>query len=289
MSTLSRALLSVAAAAAVSPSQAATDGRIREVVHDEHVVVTVPVKRGTVTHVRLDGDEGITDVAAGLGGDCSKPDAAWCIAAQAGTRHLFVKAKSSAAAANNVAVVTNRRVHAFRFVVLADDSATQPVYRLDLKPPPRALEQPASIASLPPLPLLPSPVEIVAERLKAPAAVVNADYSLAEGRGSHEIVPDLVFDDGRFTYLRLPGQRPVPAVFQVLADGSEAIVNTHMEDELLVVDRVCQELLLRAGSAVVSIRNESFDATGRPPVNATTVIGVRRALKAEPRAQGESR
>ena len=96
-------------------------------------VVTVPVKRGVVTHVVLDADETITEVGAGLGGDCSKADAAWCVAAQPGGRHLFVKPKSGANAPNNLAVVTDRRAHSFRFVVLPDDDARPPVYRLVVK------------------------------------------------------------------------------------------------------------------------------------------------------------
>jgi hypothetical protein len=77
----------------------AADPRLREVVYDPRAVVTVPVKRGIVTLVVLLGpDESITEVAVGLGGDCSKADAAWCVAAQPGGRNLFVKAKSVASA-----------------------------------------------------------------------------------------------------------------------------------------------------------------------------------------------
>lgn len=105
------------------------DPRLREVTYDPRAVVTVPVKRGVVSLIVLEPDETITEVAAGLGGDCAKPEAAWCIAAQSGGRNLFVKAKSSASAPNNLAVVTDRRTHAFRFVVLPDGDARQPVYQ----------------------------------------------------------------------------------------------------------------------------------------------------------------
>ena len=62
----------------------AADPRLREVTYDAGAVVTVLVKRGIVTHIVLDADEAITDVGSGLGGDCTKPDAVWCIAAQPG-------------------------------------------------------------------------------------------------------------------------------------------------------------------------------------------------------------
>jgi type IV secretion system protein VirB9 len=268
-------------------AQEPTDPRLREVVYDPRAVVTVPVKRGVVTLIVLDPNEAITEVAAGLGGDCTKADSAWCVAAQPGGRNLFVKPKSSASAANTLAVVTDRRMHSFRFVVLADGDPKPPVYRLQVKAPARAVSAPrltprdaAPLLALPAVLLPPPPQQIVAERLQAKPQVMNTQYSIAEGAGSQDIVPTLVYDDGRFTYLRFPGNREVPAVFHVLGDGSETLVNARMEDDLLVVDRVSRRLMLRAGSAVVGLWNEAFDLDGQPPGDGTTVPGVQRVLKA---------
>ncbi|MDP2406259.1 MAG: TrbG/VirB9 family P-type conjugative transfer protein [Hydrogenophaga sp.] len=264
-----------------------TDPRLRDVVYDPLAVVTVPVKRGMVTLVVFDPDEVITEVAVGQGGDCSKADAVWCVAAQPGGRTLFVKAKSGADAPNNLAVVTDRRTHALRFVVLPDNDRQQPVYRLSVKAPrqtkpaSRLTQQDlAALAALPPIPSPPTPQQLVAERLQANPTVMNTQYSLAEGDGSQDIVPTLVYDDGRFTYLRFPGNREVPAVFHVLGDGSETLVNARMEDEQLVVDRVSRRMMLRAGTAVVGIWNEAFDLEGSPAEGAATVPGVQRTLKA---------
>lgn len=273
---------------------ASGDPRLREVVYDANAVVTVPVKRGVVTLVVLDPEESIAEVAVGLGGDCAKAEAAWCIAAQPGGRHLFVKPKSAANAANTLAVVTDRRTHSFRFVVLADGDPRQPVYRLVVKAPkPQVMARTAvrdglalqALPLLPPVPPPPSPQQVIAERLQAKAQVLNTSYSIAEGNGAEDIVPAMVFDDGRFTYFRFPGNREVPAVFHVLGDGSETLVNSRMEDDLLVVDRVSRRLMLRAGSAVVGVWNEAFDLDGVPPGGGTTVPGVQRALKAEVNAE----
>ncbi len=267
------------------------DPRLREVIYDAKAVVTVPVKRGVVTLVVLDADEAITEVAAGLGGDCAKAESAWCIAAQPGGRNLFVKPKSTASAANTVAVVTDRRLHSLRFVLLADGDPKAPVYRLVIKsaparslPPRVALRDDAllqALSALPPAPPPPNPQQVIAERLQAKPQVLNTSYSIAEGKASEDIVPALVFDDGRFTYLRFPGNREVPAVFHVLGDGSETLLNARMEDDLLVVDRVSRRLMLRAGSAVVGVWNDAFDLDGVPPGGGTTVPGVQRTLKAE--------
>ncbi|MFN3630174.1 MAG: TrbG/VirB9 family P-type conjugative transfer protein, partial [Casimicrobiaceae bacterium] len=107
LSMLIAGLLLVAGpAAADNPSAAGTDPRLHEISYDPQRVVTVPVKRGQVTLVLLDADESIMELAAGLGGDCSKADSAWCIAAQPSGRTVFVKPKSTATAANNLAIVT---------------------------------------------------------------------------------------------------------------------------------------------------------------------------------------
>ncbi|MBX3645786.1 MAG: TrbG/VirB9 family P-type conjugative transfer protein [Rubrivivax sp.] len=277
----------------------APDPRLREVVYDPQAIVTVPVRRGVVTHLVLGADEAITELGSGLGADCSKPEAPWCIAAQPGGRHIFVKPKSSAGAPNNLAVVTDRRTHAFRLVVLPDGDTKPAVYRLVVRTPVQraaaaALVRPAVPVLPPPVMAIPEPPQapsaqaLVAERLKASPQLLNAEYLIAEGSASADIVPTLIFDDGRFTYLRFPGNREVPAVFQVLGDGSEAVVNVRMEDDLLVVDRVARHLMLRAGTAVVGVWNEAFDIDGAPPVDATTVPGVRRTVRAQASASARS-
>jgi type IV secretion system protein VirB9 len=288
----------IALAAMLAPASGQTpDPRLREVRYDPQAVVTVPVQRGVVTMVELGADEAISDVAAGLGGDCNLAEAAWCIAAQPGGRHLFVKPKSGATAPNNLAVVTNQRSHSLRFVVMEAGDKRSPVYRLRIvapvprtasvasqrqaEPPSAAAAALAALAVLPALPSPPDPKTVVAARLQARAQVMNTQYSVAEGAGSEDIVPVLVFDDGRFTYMRFPGNREVPAVFHVQGDGSETLVNARMEDDLLMVDRVSRRLVLRAGEAVVGLWNEAFDLEGVPPGDGTTVPGVQRVLKAD--------
>jgi type IV secretion system protein VirB9 len=288
MSSLVRFLSMLAPVAAIIlPAHAqAPDPRLREVQYDPKAVVTVPVKRGVVTHLVLDPDESITDVASGLGGDCSKPEAVWCIAAQAGGRNIFIKPKAAASAPNNLAVVTDKRTHSFRLVVLPDSDPAPATYRLAVRGPvirTVAAPRPPVPEPLPPAApaSAPSTQELVANRLQSGPQVLNSSYSLAEGEASEDIVPAVVFDDGRFTYFRFPGNREVPAVFHVLGDGAETIVNTRMEGDLLVVDRVSRRLMLRAGSAVVAVWNDAFDLDGTPPVAGTTVSGVQRATRAE--------
>ena len=209
----------------------AADPRLREVTYDPRAVVTVPVKRGVVTHVVLDARRS----------DHRRRRRAWAATAPSpsppgaslrrlAAAHLFVKPKLAANGPNNLAVVTDRRTHAFRFVVLADGDKRVPVYRLVVKAPAApaaAMVRPSTLA-LPPLPVLPAlpppprPDAVVAERLQASAdGREHARTRSPKAQARQDIVPTLVFDDGRFTYLRFPGNREVPAVFHVLGDGSE--------------------------------------------------------------------
>lgn len=81
----------------------------------------------------------------------------------------------------------------------------------------------------------------MAERLAAKPSVVNTQYALAEGADSADIVPTLIYDDGRFTYLRFPGNREVanqgldffdglsPICSNISLGSSKASTGTHQK------------------------------------------------------------
>ena len=147
---------------------------------------------------------------------------------------------------------------------------------------------PAPVPTLPRLAIAPTytvPVptakELIEARSQVKPAVRNADYSVATGKGSEDIVPVMVFDDGTQTYFSFPNNRPIPTVFQIAPDGSEEMVNARMDpDDLLVADRVGRRFVLRLGESVAAIINDAFDLDGVPPRDGTTVPGVARVVKA---------
>lgn len=110
----------------------------------------------------------------------------------------------------------------------------------------------------------------------------NWNYSMQIGDSAENIAPTMAYDDGRFTYLRFPNNRDFPSAFLVAADKSESIVNSHIDPaapDVLVLQRVSREMVIRLGNAVVGIYNDSFDADGIPANEGTTVAGVKRILK----------
>lgn len=111
---------------------------------------------------------------------------------------------------------------------------------------------------------------------------INWNYSMQIGEHSENIAPTMAYDDGRFTYLKFPNNRDFPAAFLVALDKTESLVNSHIDPampDVLVLQRVSREMVLRLGSAVVGIYNDKYDADGIPPDQGTTVPGVKRIIR----------
>ena len=303
-------ILSLGGVALAAASVTAIAAGIREVEYSPRAIIDVTVARGVALLIQLPESDVVRFAGVGRASDCNRPDDNWCVSTPLDTNLVFVKAKTRATGTNNLELVTaTNRKYSFRLNLGDERSATQ---RLVVRPagrgPSMPMAAPAS-GTLPaagradargaapeawPTTALASPAaavfagraaplsetDVLAERLAAGPRIVNASYSLAIGKRSDDIVPTAVFDDGLFTYLRLPGNREIPAVFHVAADGQETLTNTRMEADLLVVDRVSRSMRLRLGDQVVSVINEAFDLEGRS-VNkpGVTVDGVERVLR----------
>ena len=96
------AMWSVSGNTAVLPSPMKSDSRIRQIVYDPDQVITINIIKGVGTHIVLAKDESIKIAAPGFGADCNKPESDWCIVANTGDNHIFVKAKSGAVEPNNL-------------------------------------------------------------------------------------------------------------------------------------------------------------------------------------------
>jgi type IV secretion system protein VirB9 len=257
-----------------APLQPTRDPRIRTVVYFPDAVVTVPVKRGVVTQIVLADDETITmQPAMGKGADCARDTDTWCVIASG--RDIFIKPKTGATS-NNMVLSASRRRYVFEFKVVAPGSLTTALMRVSVvPPPPPAPPPPPPVVAQAPVDLGPAPLtakELVANRMR--------NYAVAVGEFSDDIVPTMVFDDGTKTYFSFPNNRPLPTIFETVADQSEEMVNAHMDGDQLVVDRVSRRFVLRLGNSVASIINEAFDIDGVAPVEGTTIPGVRRSVRA---------
>ena len=108
-----------------------------------------------------------------------------------------------------------------------------------------------------------APVAAPAPQLQGrldPRRRYNFAYDVATTTHERWLVPDAVYDDGRFTYIRLQDVDGMPtsnfpAVFaRDRLEGDDFVVNTTVEADTLVVHGTYPYLVLRHGNSVVGLR-----------------------------------
>lgn len=99
-----------------------------------------------------------------------------------------------------------------------------------------------------------------------------------------------IWDDGQRTFLRYPGNRRPPMPYQVLPNGTEAVVgqSTHPDPttngNILVLHGVFPMIRLRDGNSVLCLVNRAFNPTGQNPGTGTVSPDVLRVIRQAPAA-----
>ena len=279
--------------AAEIPAPGEGDQRVRYVTYQKDEVTKVTVRRGVVTRIVLGDDERIVIAGSGFLADCAKPEAEWCIRADVGTNQVWVKPKDQATH-NNLEIRTDKRDYSLEFTIVGDHHIArkqnggqhgkdEPMYRVIFRHPlvpPNPATMTAMQASAHRAKHARDNTDLLHERLDSfTPEPRNWSYSMEVLPGGDDISPTLVFDDGRFTYFLFPPNREIPAIFYFSPLGEETRINFHMEKDLAVVQRMGRRFVLRLGDAVVGIWNDSYDKTGVPAVEGTTVSGITRTLR----------
>lgn len=275
-------LASAPALAVDHPRGTSFDTRIQYVNYNVDDVVQVNSYPGISTQIMFAPDEVVLD--DGMSSGFSQ---GWQVATSRNS--VYVKPQSVKLSDNTIlqptpdkwstdlTVTTNRRVYSF-FLVLHSGknvrSNTAVAFRITFRYP----ADDAAKAQLA------AQKEATKQRLEAASkpTPVNWHYSMQLGKKSASIAPTMAYDDGRFTYLRFPGNRDFPAAFVVSDDGSESIVNSHIDPkhpDVLVIHRVASRLVLRLDKEVVGVYNEAFDPDGKPSLSGTTIRGVERTIR----------
>ena len=242
----------------------ADDSRVRQVIYREDEVVRVQAQRGFATHIALDPYEKIQVVAPG-------DRDGWQVIANKGDHDVYLKPQL-AAHDSNLEIRTDRRSYSFDLVVLPLQSKfgnNRVMYRVTFVYPDKLAKEAHAD----------SDAGLVDKRMTQPPAVRNARYSMQAMPKSDDIAPTAAWDDGRFTYLSIPNNRRMPAIFRVADDDTESVVDKHVEGDTIVVHEVAKRFALRLGSEVVGIWNDAYDMDGVPPRDGTTVSGVKRVLR----------
>lgn len=124
----------------------------------------------------------------------------------------------------------------------------EPAFRAAFAQPPTGVEE-AKAATAAPQPAARSAAAQDSDAVTVDAARVNFRWRI---EGQAPFAPSIVFDDGTFTYVRLPRVQDMPALFAIDA-GQMRVVDYAVRGDTLIVHRISDALLLRLGQQEVRV------------------------------------
>ena len=211
------------------PQSLSADHRIKEVNYDPNNVTLIKAHYGYETQITFSPDETVDNVAIG-------DSLAWQAVPVA--NHLFIK--PVATSTTNMTVLTNLRSYHFELNSSNSKNPKDQIYALSFVYPEAA----------------PIGQTALSHALAAPSSVYyNGEYAFT---GNPSIVPIQAFDDGQFTYFkfRSEGDSTIPAIFVMDKDRQETLVNYHVANGYVVINRVANQYTLRSGNNVASVYND---------------------------------
>jgi type IV secretion system protein VirB9 len=216
-------------AAAIVPHPGAGDPRIHEVLYDPSEVVELHGVLGYQLSLEFDPSERIENVAIG-------DSLGWQVTPNRRANLLFIKPMAKRPD-TNMTVITNLRRYNFQLNVRAHAAANSIPFSVRF--------------------VYPTPVYAVVVPPPAPPPPTDRNHAYSY-QGSDKTLPDRMFDDGQATYFTFRAQEDLPAIFAVEPDGAESVVNSHMRDGYIVIDRIARGFVLRRGSEVTRVFNDGY-------------------------------
>lgn len=243
-----RAGLPALALALLAVPAMAEDPRLVERLYDPAEVVRINGQTKVQATIAFEDDEHIENVAIG-------DSNAWQVTPNKRANLLFVKPLSPTAV-TNMTVVTDKRTYLFDLVASAK---AKPLYVLRFTYP----EEPESAASEQ-MAEGPNAVEMAAAT--DPYAVADpAELNFAwVPEGDRKLLPERTYDDGDATFLAWPAGSPIPAILVTDHEGTEGPVNFTVRGDVIVVDGVPREIILRSGEDKATLTNTGPERAARP-------------------------
>ena len=244
---MTRAVLAAALLCATtfaSPAHA-QDPRLVDRLYDPEQVVRVEGRTNVQATIKFGEEERIENVAIG---DSTK----WQVTPNKRANLLFVKPLAERAS-TNMTVVTDKRTYLFDLV--ASPAHKTPLYVLAFDYPKEVEEVPRAGADGDPAEQ-PNEVELAAASdpyAVLDPAVLNFEW---DSEGERKLLPERIFDNGDATFLAWPIGTPLPAILVRNAEGVEGPVNFAVRGDVIVVDGVPREIILRMGDDTATLLNE---------------------------------
>lgn len=236
------------------------DSRMQTFHYTAEDVFAIKSKFGFGSVIQFENGEIIHD-DGGLGVGEAKD---WSIAVKG--NNVFFKPLQEVIPPTNMIIVTNKRTYAFSVQTTTDSDIT---YVARFKYPQEKLN-PAEQPKIAPKSF---------QRVKQGDTSYLIDASINTAylkRGNLEIAPTAMWDDGLFTYLQYDNAKDLPSVYRVMPDGSESLVNTHIEADTVIIHETNRLYRVRLGKAVAELANQQvkdsgFNHTGTSQANTVRV------------------
>ena len=217
--------------ASITPKAQPFDSRITETKYNPANVVNVRTKEGITTLIQLEEGEQIYTPSSGLGiGD---PDA-WGLDVKG--HNIFLKPVAENPNTNLTIVTDKGRTYSFSL-----RTSKYPHYIVKLR-----YEKPK-----------------IAKDLKPQIPCFDGEVNFRYGKwGNDELSPQYMWDDGRFTCLKFTTNAQMPVAYQIASDGSESLINYHIEKDTMVLQGISNEFRLRLGKQVLGLRSDAAISSG---------------------------
>jgi type IV secretion system protein VirB9 len=245
------------------PTGGQYDKRIKFIDYNPDEVVGITAHYGFSTHIEFAPGESV--VKLGIG-----DRKAWDIGKQ--DNHLFLRPVGDKAG-TNMTVLTNRRVYNFDLAARSSKRGAHPkpndmFFQVKFNYPDEEARRAQAEANK----------TALQERLDQNDKSQPENYNYWV-KGEETLAPNQAYDDRRFTYLTFANNKEMPAVYIENPDGTESLVNTHVEGDVIVLHKIASKFVLRKGKLVSCVFNRSYDPNGVTNTTGTTVPGVSRQIK----------
>lgn len=241
------------ASAEIAPTALPGDTRLVQFPYDPDNTYLVLARPKAVTHLQFAADEVVQSVAAG-------DTANWELTPTKNRKNLFIKPKFDDQE-TSMTVLTDQRT--YQFVLRSTGEGKKWHQRVNwIYPQDVVLE--LGGADL----VTPRPAQIgltVDGRTAAGEPGLRPSIDPAglrpeslrfryEIQGEAAFRPTVVFDDGRFTYFKMPAAlQELPALFAVIDGNEYALVNFEIKGDYLVAQRLLEKAVLKLGRAEVKV------------------------------------
>lgn len=231
------------------PKGASHDARIQTVTYSPNNVFHIRAQIGRAVLVQLEEDERLEGDSAALGMGDSE---AWKLNVK-GNNIIFKPTAPNPE--TNLIVTTNKRTYVFQLSI--DGRGRQaPTYVLRFRYPDT---QRANLAAQRAKNDQAHDI-LSGKKLRPNVTRANQNYW---GYGDKALTPTAMYDDGRFTYLEFDNGRDMPSIYKIMPDGTESLVNLHVEGNTVVVHELSKQFVLRLGNTVLGVDNRGFSQRGR--------------------------